>query len=63
LDANYFTVGVDYQNWFVGLSYDVNLSKLVPASNNRGGFEIAVRYILNKFKPKQTIHRACPDYI
>lgn len=63
LDAAYLSVGADYQNWFVGLSYDVNLSKLVPASNNRGGFEIAVRYIINTFKPKQVLHRVCPDYI
>ncbi len=63
LDAAYLSVGADYQNWFVGLSYDVNLSKLVPASNNRGGFEIAIRYIINTFKPKQLLHRVCPDYI
>ncbi len=62
-DAMILTLGYDYQELFVGLSYDINLSKLVPASNARGGFEIAVRYVINRFKPKRTDHRVCPDYI
>ncbi|MBI1838303.1 MAG: PorP/SprF family type IX secretion system membrane protein [Flavobacteriia bacterium] len=62
-DAFYLSCGVDYQNWFVGLSYDINVSKLIPASNFRGGFEIAVRYILFRFKPQNITHRICPDYI
>ncbi len=62
-DAAYLSVGMDYQSWFVGLSYDINFSKLVPASRTVGGFEIAVRYILTRFKPKKIVHRICPDYI
>ena len=62
-DAGYFTVGLDYQSWFLGLSYDINISKLVPASNLRGGIEFAARYIINRFKPKKILHRACPEYI
>ncbi len=62
-DAGYISAGMDYQSWFVGLSYDINFSKLVPASRARGGFEIAVRYILHRFKPKKIVHRICPDYI
>ncbi len=62
-DAIYLTGGFDYQNWFVGVSYDVNFSKLVPASRTRGGLEIAIRYIINRFKPKKITHRICPDYI
>jgi len=62
-DAGFISVGMDYQSWFVGLSYDVNFSKLTPASRARGGFEIAVRYILHRFKPKKITHRICPDYI
>jgi len=62
-DAAYVSVGMDYQDWFIGLSYDVNFSKLVPASNLRGGLEIATRYILSRFKPKKVVHRVCPDYI
>jgi type IX secretion system PorP/SprF family membrane protein len=62
-DATYLSIGMDYQNWFVGVSYDINVSKLVPASNARGAFEVAVRYILFRFKPKKVYHRVCPDYI
>jgi type IX secretion system PorP/SprF family membrane protein len=62
-DAAYLSVGMDYQSWFVGMSYDINFSKLVPASRLRGGFELAVRYILTRFKPKKIVHRICPDYI
>jgi len=62
-DAGYISAGMDYQNWFIGLSYDINFSKLVPASRARGGFEIALRYILYRFKPKKIVHRICPDYI
>ena len=62
-DAAYLSAGMDYQQWFVGVSYDINFSKLVPASRLRGGFEIAVRYIMHRFKPKKVVHRICPDYI
>ena len=62
-DAAYLSVGMDYQNWFAGISYDINFSKLVPASHTRGGIEIAVRYIMTRFKPKKIVHRICPDYI
>jgi len=62
-DAAYLTFGYDYTDFFVGVSYDINYSKLVPASRARGGIEIAVRYIIRTFKPKRIIHRVCPDYI
>lgn len=62
-DAAYLSVGMDYQNWFVGMSYDINFSSLVPASRLRGGFELSVRYILTRFKPAKIVHRICPDYI
>lgn len=62
-DAAVISVGADYQNWFAGLSYDLNFSKLVPASRVRGGIEFSVRYILFHLKPKKVVHRICPDYI
>ena len=62
-DASIFTLGADYQNWFFGLSYDLNISSLTPASNYRGGSEIAIRYIIKQYKPKKITHRICPDYI
>lgn len=62
-DAAYISFGYDYADLFVGISYDINLSQLVPASQARGGIEFAVRYIIKKFKPKRILHRVCPDYI
>jgi type IX secretion system PorP/SprF family membrane protein len=62
-DAVYASIGIDYQNWFAGLSYDINISKLVPASKIRGGIEITLQYILKQFKPKKVNHRICPVYI
>lgn len=62
-DAAFLSLGLDYQAWFIGVSYDVNFSSLVPASRARGGIEVAVRYIITRFKPKKISHRICPDYI
>ena len=62
-DAAFLSAGMDYNAWFVGISYDMNFSKLVTASRVRGGLEIAVRYIIHRFKPKKISHRICPDYI
>jgi type IX secretion system PorP/SprF family membrane protein len=62
-DAGYLLAGVDYDEWRVGLSYDINLSGLRPASNGRGGFEIAVIYIFKQFKPRLISKRICPEYL
>ena len=62
-DAVYVTVGAYYNQWVAGISYDVNVSKLVPASNVRGGLEFSVQYILHLFKPLDIKHRVCPDYL
>ena len=62
-DATFITVGVNYDAWKVGLNYDINLSSLRPASNGRGGFELAVQYIIKFAKPTRVMHRICPDYL
>lgn len=62
-DAGFITAGMDYDNWKVGISYDINTSSLVPASRRRGGLELAVIYIINKTPFKRVQHRVCPDYI
>jgi type IX secretion system PorP/SprF family membrane protein len=62
-DAFYLSFGYDYKDFFAGVSYDINFSKLVPASRARGGLELAVRYVIRTFKPKRVIHRVCPDFI
>lgn len=62
-DATFISLGLDYDAWKVGLNYDLNVSTLRPASNLRGGFEIAVQYIIKFAQPKRIMHRICPDYI
>ena len=62
-DAGYVLVGMEYDQWNVGLSYDINYSDLEPASNNRGGFEISVVYILKRFVPPIIPRKVCPDYL
>lgn len=62
-DAGYLVGGMDYDNWYFGLSYDINYSNLVPASNNRGALELSVIYIFRKLKPTKVKHIICPNYI
>ena len=62
-DAFFFTAGVIYDAWKLGLSYDINLSELVPASQKRGGFEIALIYLFTKKIKMQSPILICPDYL
>lgn len=62
-DAGYLMLGMEYQDWWAGISYDINYSKLYVASRARGGIEFSLRYILRTFNPKNITHRVCPDYI
>ena len=62
-DAAYIVGGVEWQNWWAGISYDVNFSKLYVASRARGGIEFSLRYILKTYKPDNRLFRVCPDYI
>lgn len=62
-DATYFNVGMDYADFHFGISYDLNLSSLSVASHNRGGFEFAIIYIIQRYKPDIKRYKACPDYI
>lgn len=62
-DAFVLVANMDYKNFNVGLSYDVNTSKLIEATNRRGGFEISVIYIFKKIKPFIAKKRVCPIYM
>lgn len=62
-DAFILVANMDYRSFIVGVSYDVNTSKLIAATNNRGGFEISIIYIIKKpiiFVAKK---RVCPIYM
>jgi type IX secretion system PorP/SprF family membrane protein len=62
-DAVIVRAGIAINNWSFAMSYDTNISKLIPASNARGGLELSAHYILRRFKPASIKHRICPDYI
>lgn len=52
---------VFYQNWHFGLSYDINTSPFIAATNRNGGPELSIRYIITKVKPPDTF-KACPIF-
>ena len=62
-DAVFLSSGVIFDAWKIGLAYDINFSKLVPASNNRGSFEIALCYVLRKKMKLVSPIFICPDYL
>jgi hypothetical protein len=43
-DALIPTIKLDYYKFGIGLSYDMNISKLRPASQFRGGLECSISY-------------------
>lgn len=44
MDAAILSTRFDYNNFSLGFSYDINVSDLVPASNNNGAFEFSLVY-------------------
>ncbi|MFH1319097.1 MAG: PorP/SprF family type IX secretion system membrane protein [Bacteroidota bacterium] len=44
-DAFILNAGLDFKNFALGISYDVNVSKLNVATASRGGFEFSLIYI------------------
>lgn len=54
-------VGFEINNWHIGLSYDINVSTLNPASNYRGGFELSMIYIYQKPNSSKRIIN-CPKF-
>ena len=44
-DAMILTGMYEYSNYAIGISYDVNMSKLTSVSKSRGGLEIALRFV------------------
>jgi type IX secretion system PorP/SprF family membrane protein len=62
-DAVILAANMDYKNYTVGISYDLNVSKLVAATNQRGGFELSVIYIFRKAVPFIAKKRVCPIFM
>ena len=64
-DAIIPAFGLNYNSIIAVISYDINTSDLVAASQNKGGFEFSIIYIWNKKKRKQRgeIKKYCPKYL
>lgn len=45
-DAVNLVTGFEMYPFRVGFSYDINLSRLTPASQSRGGFEVSLRFMM-----------------
>ncbi len=60
-DAFIPVVGLDYNEWHLGISYDINTSDLKRASRRRGGYEIALTYLITRVK-SPGIRPPCPVY-
>jgi type IX secretion system PorP/SprF family membrane protein len=58
-DAYWPTFEMTYNNWQVGLNYDFNTSQFDIATENRGGMELSVRYIIRKVRPLPEF-KVCP---
>jgi type IX secretion system PorP/SprF family membrane protein len=61
VDAAIFIFQFDYHDVTFGMSYDVNYSGLRAASTFRGGFELSLRYMMQKKKRKKPGSIPCPD--
>ncbi|HEY4063701.1 MAG TPA: PorP/SprF family type IX secretion system membrane protein [Puia sp.] len=53
-------VGLDYSNFSLGVTYDVNVSALQSASQSRGGIEISLIYIKKASSGRKAI--PCPRF-
>ena len=61
-DATWIEMGAEYNEWRVGMSYDLNTSNLRPASTGRGGLEFSIVYIVPP-KPKHgNLKKICIPY-
>lgn len=62
-DAFIVVANMDYRNFNVGVSYDVNTSRLIAATNRRGAFELSIIYIFKKEPVFIAKKRVCPIYM
>ncbi|HRW75298.1 MAG: PorP/SprF family type IX secretion system membrane protein [Lewinellaceae bacterium] len=54
-------VGLDFRQWKVSFSYDLNTSGFREATNLNGGPELCIQYVITTVKPLPMI-KSCPVY-
>jgi len=63
-DALIFRLGMVYESFDIGFSYDLNYSSLRVASNTIGAFEISIIYLMyNPVKYEKVYNRQCPVFM
>lgn len=62
-DAGFLTLGMQYDDWRVSMSYDLNISDLSTASNNKGGFELCASWIIPANPIVCVTKKNCPDFL
>ena len=55
-------IGINYNGITAVISYDVNTSDLIAASDYKGGFEFSIIYVWNKKKRVEKT-KYCPRYL
>ncbi len=60
-DALVLSIGGQYREWELGLSYDINVSPFQQATNGRGGAELWLQYSLTAVEPPP-VFKACPIF-
>lgn len=58
-DALIFSTLLELNKINIGISYDINTSNLISATNSRGAFELSLQYIHPEYK-KQSVY--CPKF-
>lgn len=61
-DAAYLMMGGEYMRFNFGISYDINMSRLKVASRYKGGWEISISYIFDRYKPRKIKELPCPIF-
>lgn len=60
-DAIVPNFGIEYKNWMISASYDINTYFIKTITNKRGGPEIALQYVFAKVR-SSGIYKKCPLY-
>jgi type IX secretion system PorP/SprF family membrane protein len=60
-DAIIPTIAVQYNDWYIGFNYDLNISALNEYINYRGGPELHISYIVRRVPPMKAF-KICPIF-
>lgn len=62
-DAFISRLGYTFRTTTAGMSYDLNTSKFIAATNRRGAFEIFITHIIKRYRPFVAKKRVCPVFM